>query len=63
METVKNMLNISIILYIISSVNTNISRNIRRKISQRSQENTCVGVSFLIKLQALKRDSNADVFL
>ena len=34
-----------------------------------SQENTCVGVSFLVKLQAfrpvtiLKRDSNTDIFL
>ena len=39
------------------------------KISQYSQENTCVGVSFLITLQAftlatlLKRDSNTDGFL
>ena len=34
------------------------------KISQCSQENTCVGVTFLIKLQAtlFKRDSNASVF-
>ena len=28
-----------------------------------SQENICVGVSFLIKLQAWKRDFNTDVFL
>ena len=39
------------------------------KISQYSQENICVGVSFLIKMQAfrpttlLKRDSNTGVFL
>ena len=39
------------------------------KFSQYSRENTCVGVSFLIKTQAfmpanlLKRDSNAGVFL
>ena len=35
------------------------------KISQNSQENTCAGVSFLIKLQARseKRDSGTGVFL
>ena len=39
------------------------------KILQYSQENNCVGVSFLIKMQTfrsttlLKEDSNADVFL
>ena len=39
------------------------------KISQHSQENTCFGISFLIKMQAfrapalLKRDSNTDAFL
>ena len=39
------------------------------KILQYSQENTCVGVSFLIKMQTfrsttlLKEDSNAGVFL
>ena len=39
------------------------------KISQNPKENTCVGVSFLIKLQAwklqfyLKRDPDAVVFL
>ena len=39
------------------------------KISQYLQENTCAGVSFLIKMQAfksatlLKQDSNAGVFL
>ena len=39
------------------------------KISQHSQENTCFGISFLIKMQAfrapalLKRDSNTGAFL
>ena len=33
------------------------------KILLISQENICVGVSFLIKLQAWKRDFNTDVFL
>ena len=39
------------------------------KISQNSQGNTCVGISFLIKLQAggqqlyLKSDSNASILL
>ena len=37
------------------------SEKVFLKISQYSQENTCVGVSFLIKL--LKRDSNTGVFL
>ena len=43
-------------------------RKLFLKVSQYSQENTCVGISFLIKMQAfrvpalLKRDSNAGVF-
>ena len=45
------------------------SEKVFLKISQYSQENNCVGVSFLIMLQAfrpatlLKRDSNIGVFL
>ena len=44
------------------------TRKLFLKISQYSQENTCVGISFLIKMQAfrapalLKRDSNTGVF-
>ena len=44
-------------------------KNVLLEISQNSQENTCVRVSFLIKLQALglqlyyKRDSGKGVFL
>ena len=44
------------------------TRKLFLKISQYSSENTCVGISFLIKLQAfrapalLKRDSNTGVF-
>ena len=44
------------------------TRKLFLKISQYSQENTCVEISFLIKMQAfrasalLKRDSKADVF-
>ena len=44
------------------------TRKLFLKISQYSQENTCVGISFLIKIQAfrapalLKRDSNTGVF-
>ena len=44
-------------------------KNVVLKFLQNSQENTCVGVSFLIKLQALglqlylKRDSGVGVFL
>ena len=43
-------------------------KNVFLKISQNSQENTCAGVSFLIKLQAsclqryLKRDSSHSCF-
>ena len=42
-------------------------KNLLLKISEYSQENTCVKVSFLTKLQSLqlyqKRDSNTGVFL
>ena len=44
------------------------TRKLFLKISQYSQENTCVGISFLIKMQVfrapalLKRDSNRGVF-
>ena len=44
------------------------TRKLFLKILQYSQENTCVGISFLIKMQAfrapalLKRDSNTGVF-
>ena len=44
------------------------TRKLFLKISQYSQENTCVGISFLIKMQAvrppalLKRVSNTGVF-
>ena len=46
-----------------------ISRRMSLKILQYSEKNTCVGVSFSIKLQAIKpvtlltRESNADIFL
>ena len=45
------------------------TRKLFLKISQYSQENTCVGISFLIKMQAfrvpalLKKDSSTGVFL
>ena len=32
------------------------------EISQNSQENTCAGVSFLIKLRAIKKETSAQVF-
>ena len=44
------------------------TRKLFLEISQNSQENICVGISFLIKMQAFrspalfKRDSNTDVF-
>ena len=46
-----------------------LQKNLFLKISLYLQQNTCVGVSFLIKIQAfrpatlLKRDSNTGVFL
>ena len=39
-----------------------LSKKVFSEISQNSQENTCARVSFLIKLQAFKKEALAQVF-
>ena len=36
--------------------------SLKKKISQNSQENTCAGVSFLMKFQASKTDTPTQVY-